>query len=150
MAHRVVSVETKNSKINLAMGRQIRAEKAGMTPEPTVAELAPMTGLSPSTINRIISEDPRDIHVTAIARFAAVFGISPETLVRRAIERAGGMDAILADGPDLTSPRTSEESAKVTPIGKRPQDMTGDELDAYQGSKAADRLDEEADAPDGN
>jgi len=37
--------------------------------------------------------------------------------------------------------------AVVTPI-KRVQDMTAEEIDAYQGDKVAHRFEEEADAPE--
>lgn len=132
-------MDTKDSILNRAMGAQIAAEKAALRPKKSVRELIVETGLSESTINRILSEAPRDIHVTAIARFARVFGITPQELVRRAVERAEGFGGWWSDGPTLNP--EAPVSPPVASIAdqrqkKNPAEMTDDELEAIQ-KKAA-------------
>lgn len=148
-------METKDSAINRAMGRQIRAEKAGMHPtEPSVAELAKQTGLSVATINRIISTEPRDINITQIAKLALAFKISAPELVSRAVERAGGLSALLAadllddvsDAPDTTDDlekkRLQREFAAKTPAEIDEHRERRDTPTAAQGRDAETETDE--------
>jgi DNA-binding Xre family transcriptional regulator len=118
MPRTFVHVETKGSKINRAIARQIRAEKAGADPEPSVDDLVAATGLSSSTINRMLSKNPRDINVTQLTRISFALGLTPDVLLDRAIARAGGIDNLLSDGPDTTDDldtKRKQKAAAMTP-----------------------------------
>lgn len=116
--------------MNLAMAAQIRAERAGHRDRITVKELALRSGIAYGTLNRILSGE-RDINVTQIARIAAALDVKPEKLVTGAVERMGGLDALVSE----------VQSKNVTPL-RRVEDFTLEELDKEQ--YAANR-DKEAD-----
>lgn len=88
-----------------------------MRPRLSVKELSALTDLSPSTINRIIGPNPRDIHVTAVVRFAELFGMSPQKLMQRAIDRAGGMEKIQAEMLELAKVNREAMSADGEKVG---------------------------------
>lgn len=81
--------------MNLAMSRQLRAEK-NAHPELTVAVIADRTGISVGTLNRVFAKDEssiRDINISVIVALAEVFGLTAEELVEAAVRRAERMSA---------------------------------------------------------
>lgn len=124
----LIHVETKASRINLAMGAQIKAEQAGK--HLTSEQMAERTGINLTTYNRIVSKTPRDINVTQVEAIAEVVGLHPAELVRAAVERAN-------------RDRMSEVAAHDVPtIPRRP--VTAEDFDTYQGDRAATGIDEES------
>ena len=114
------------SEMNLAMAAQIRAERAGHRGRITVKELALQSGIAYGTLNRILSGE-RDINVTQIARIAAALDTTPEKLVAGAVDRMGGLDALVSE----------VRSKNVTPL--RPvEDFTLEELDKEQYAATSD------------
>lgn len=105
------------SEMNLAMAAEIRAERAAHRGRITVKELALQAGIAYGTLNRILSGE-RDINVTQIARIAAALDTTPEKLVAGAVERLGGMDALVS----------VVEGKNVTPL-RRVEDFTLEDLD---------------------
>jgi transcriptional regulator with XRE-family HTH domain len=126
-------VNTKDSAINQAMAAELRAERA-KTIGLTVELLAKRSGVSFGTLRRILNGTV-DIAVPDLAALAAVFGVSPQELMKRAVENAGGYEVLPG--------AVSEDAAhNVTDFPKRP--TTAEEFDAYQGDRAAHALDEES------
>lgn len=75
-------------KINRAMADELTAAYRGE--RLSQAKLAEMSGMTLTTLQRILS-GKRDINVTQIAALAEAVKVSPEDLMRRAIERAERM-----------------------------------------------------------
>lgn len=69
-------METKNSRLNRAMGQVLKGARteAGLT----AAELAAHTGISVGTINRMSSEDVRDISISQIVLIAGAVDVTPQ------------------------------------------------------------------------
>lgn len=128
-------MKTKDTKINQAMGAELRAERSAV--EMTVEDLAAEAGMSVSTLKRVLRGSV-DIGIPQIAAIAAAMDahrdrpISPQELVRKAVERAGGYEVFMSEASD----------SNVTQL--HPRSMTTDELDNYKGNRAA-NFDEEAD-----
>lgn len=128
---RMDSMSAQKSAANCAMAAQLRAEQSARNL--TKAQLAEMSGVNFETLKRIL-QGVRDINVTQITALAGAFGIPPATLVARAEDR-------IADFP------VSEvRGTNVVPIRNNPREGSG--ADRYEGSKAADTFDPEADSPD--
>lgn len=127
-------VNTKDTKINQAMGAELRAERSAV--DITVEALASESGISVSTLKRVLKGSV-DIGIPQIAAIAAALDahrdhpITPQDLVRKAVERAGGYEVLMSEVSD----------SNVTQL--HPRSMTAEELDNYEGSRAA-NFDEEA------
>ena len=78
------SVPASKEKINQALGREIRAAyiREGMT----AAQLAEKTGISESTMSRLMAGS--DIPVSRLYLIADAIGVSPVSLVEAAVARA--------------------------------------------------------------
>jgi lambda repressor-like predicted transcriptional regulator len=130
--------------MNRALADQINMERArirmpnGRTM--SVRALAEKADLPVDTLRRQLKNE-RDLTVTQVGLMADALGLPPEELVRRAIDNAGGMDALV----NGTRRPLSAVPDNVTNL--RP-DTTG-EIDAYMGDKAAYR-DDEADTDEPN
>lgn len=118
-------METKESAINRQMGLEIQQAKTAARPRRSVKWLAEKTGISDATINRMWSDDPRDINITQITWLAALLGVTPQKLVERAVEEAGGLGAIMAElesalsaesatTDDLTTRRLQKEAEQMS------------------------------------
>jgi transcriptional regulator with XRE-family HTH domain len=117
-------MDTKTSLINREIGRQIKREQS-VSPL-SVKALAAKTGISDATINRMWSKDPRDINITQITWLAGLMGTTPQELVGLAVEKVGGLGAIMAEleaamsedeatTDDLTTRRLQREAAQMSP-----------------------------------
>lgn len=90
MGRYYLRVVTKDSAINIAMARQLRAERAAH-PEMTMADISALSGVSIGTLNRILGKDEasiRDVNISVIVNLARAFDVSAEELVEAAVRRA--------------------------------------------------------------
>jgi transcriptional regulator with XRE-family HTH domain len=121
-------MENEKSVLNTAVAAEIRAERAAKNM--TAAQLAKAAGIPIGTLHRVLSGE-RDINVTQLGKIALAFGTTVEHIMRRAVDRAGGLDA-------LAPRQMSDAGGNVTPIRKRVEDLSVDELEAID-RKAATR-----------
>ena len=122
----VVHMENEKSVLNAAVAAEIRAEKAAKNM--TAADIAKAARIPVGTLSRVLTGE-RDINVTQLGKIARAFGTTVEHIMSRAVDRAGGLDS-------LFPPQMSDAGGNVTPIRKRAEDMSVDELEAIE-KKAA-------------
>ncbi|UFU14591.1 helix-turn-helix transcriptional regulator [Curtobacterium sp. C1] len=106
------------SPLNSAVAAELRAARAVIQPKVTYSALTAKTGLHKNVLMRIF-EGQREITTTHLGLVAYALGVEPEELLRKAVDRMGGLEVLTSDG-----------GGTVTPLRKRPEDMTMDELDA--------------------
>lgn len=127
--------------INQAMATELRAERAaaGLT----LDALAQQSGVALSTLRRILNGSI-DVNVGDLALLCRALGeaqgipLTMEDIVERAVKRAGGYDVVYAGLPQMPDNAVSDVPTNVTPIRKRVEDMTVDEIEAIE-TKAATR-----------
>lgn len=104
----------------------------------TQAQLAAKVGMIGRTLQRKVNgESP--FAVEDLFALAPALGYSPAQLLDRIQDHAERLERIAM---------SQGAANNVTQL--HPRDMTAAQLDAFRGRKAADRLDEEADAPEDN
>jgi transcriptional regulator with XRE-family HTH domain len=89
-------VENVKSPLNLALAAELRAERVAINM--TIEELRERAGITKPTMLRILSGS-RDINVTQLAKLAQAMNITAEDLFRRAVDRMGGMGALMSEAP---------------------------------------------------
>lgn len=121
---------------NRALGKQIEAER--IAADLSQREFAKRSGINYETFRRI-ADGSRDINITQIIGAARTAGITAEELVRRSLERV----------PQILQREMSEAQAtNVVEFRKKPQEMTGAELDALTIDKAAVEYNDESTEPE--
>lgn len=84
----------------------------------TIEELRVAAGIAESTMNRILA-GTRDINVTQIVRLAGAMRITPQQLVKNAVKKAGGMEALMSEvtstQDDIATKRKQKEAEAMTP-----------------------------------
>lgn len=120
-------METKKSSINRQLGLQIKREQSvGMT----VKELSAKTGISEPTINRMWSKNPRDINITQLTWLAALLGTTPQKLVEDALEKAGGLGAVMAELHDsLSEAAGNKDDLETRRLQKEAEQMSLAEIE---------------------
>jgi hypothetical protein len=111
---------------NVALASELRAEAAaqGMTHR----QLAERSGIPYGNVVKTMSS-ARHTTVTEIQQFAVGLGLTPDVLIRRVVERMGGMPAVV----DMTKRRMSEGVPNnVTALPRRVEDMSADELESQR------------------
>lgn len=132
---------TASTPINKAMASELRAERAAA--KLTLDELVANSGVALSTLKRVLA-GTIDVNMPDLAMLAKALGdaqgkmLTIEELVERAVKRAGGYDVVYADLPQMPENAVSDVPTNVTPIRKRVEDMTVDEIEAIE-KKAATR-----------
>jgi transcriptional regulator with XRE-family HTH domain len=123
------SVKETKSAMNRALAAEIRAERGAK--QITVRDLADQAQMAVSTLNRVLAGE-RDINITQMALLAHALDTTPESLVRKAVERAGGVEVLVEEvaASRQSSGEVSDVAGNVTPIRKRPEDLTTDEIEA--------------------
>lgn len=87
-------MDTEKSPLNRALAAEIRAERTAQ--KIPVAELARRARMVLGTLNRVLA-GKRDINITQLGSIARALEVTPETLMRRAVERMGGLEVLFAD-----------------------------------------------------
>jgi transcriptional regulator with XRE-family HTH domain len=150
----VIRMESKLSLINRSMGAEVRAEMAAQGL--TAKQVADRSGISMGQVNRIVSKNPdfvRDINVTQISEIAHALGTTPHRLVERAVERAGGIEAIWADRENMrraavsVAPGTNDELAERRRKQAEAAAMSVEELENVPGAATRD-AELDSDEPD--
>lgn len=108
-AHRLLYMDTKDSSINREIGLQLKREKA--VSRLSVRQLSERTGISESVINRMWSLDPRDINITQITWLAALLDTTPVQVIENALERVGGLGAVMDELREAIEKEKSDVSA---------------------------------------
>jgi DNA-binding Xre family transcriptional regulator len=116
-------MDTKNSRINREIGLEIQQAKVRARPRRSVKWLAANSGISDATINRMWSDDPRDINITQITWLAALLGADPIAIVRDAVEKAGGMGAVLAEAKIAAEEAECERETAVSDDAGKKDDL---------------------------
>lgn len=123
------------------MASELRAERAAA--RLTLDELVANSGVALSTLKRVLA-GTIDVNMPDLAMLAKALGdaqgkmLTLEELVERAVKRAGGYDVVYACLPQMPDNAVSDVPTNVTPIRKRVEDMTVDEIEAIE-KKAATR-----------
>ena len=101
----------------------------------TVIEIAEQSGISKPTLMRI-EKGSRDINVTQLTQLAPVLGVTPEVLMRRAVDRAaeleeetGANDTTTSDLPTNVRHIGDKRSGRSGETPTSPATQTGTELD---------------------
>jgi transcriptional regulator with XRE-family HTH domain len=149
----VIRMESKLSLINWSMGAEVRAEMAAQGL--SAKQVSEGSGITVGQVNRIISKNPetvRDINVTQISELAHALSTTPHKLVERAVERAGGLDAIWADREAMraavsVAPATNDELAERRRKQAEAAAMTVEELEDVKGAATRD-AELDSDEPD--
>jgi len=135
-------VDSKSTDLNQAMAAEIRAERGAA--QLTQVELAVRSGISYSTLKRILNGTV-DVSVADLGAIAAALStventVTPQELLRRAVERAGGYTALLsapsATQDEIDAKRKQDEvrTMTVAQIEALPHAATRDpEMDTDQG-----------------
>nr|WP_228506548.1 helix-turn-helix transcriptional regulator [Frigoribacterium sp. VKM Ac-2530] len=111
--------------MNGALASQIHRERVSLDHKLSVRALGVKAGISPDTLKRQLNND-RDMTMTQIAQLARALDLAPEELVRRAIENAGGMDALTADSEGVSE----ASGTNVTSITRGPmKPLTTEQID---------------------
>lgn len=126
------AVENVKSPLNLALAAELRGERVALGL--TIADLIARTGIPKSTMLRVLSGE-RDINVTQLAQLAEAMGKTPEYFMRRAVERMGGMGALMSEAPaqnvrvlkSVDTLDTGELDAAVAQAALRDKEMDQDE-----------------------
>lgn len=118
-----------DTALNQATAEVIQSERAGA--KMTQEQLASETGIPLSTLRRVL-KGTVDIDVADLGAIAVAISkhrrtpITPGDIVNSAVNLMGGQEALERE----FGPRMSDVPSNVTPIGKRVQDMTPDEIEA--------------------
>lgn len=127
-------MSSKKSVENRALGKQIDAER--IAADLSQRDFASRAGINYETFRRII-DGSRDINITQIIGSAQVAGITPEELIRRAMDRV----------PQIARREMSEQQGtNVTQL--RPSEDRSINWDAYKGDRAANPSTDEATEPE--
>jgi transcriptional regulator with XRE-family HTH domain len=141
---RVLSMESKLSLINRALGAEVRAEMAAQGL--TAKDVSAASGITLGQMNRIISKNDnlvRDINITQISEIAYALDSTPQMLVERAVRRAGGISAIWADRERMRAamsvvPVTNDELAERRRKQAEAAAMSVEELEDVKGAATRD------------
>lgn len=124
---------------NAALAAELRAESAAQGI--THRQLAERSGIPYGNVVKTVSSQ-RHTTVTEIHQFAVGLRLTPDALMRRVVERMGGMPAVV----EMTERRMSEGAPNnVTRLPRRVEDMSADEL---EGQRHAATRDDEMDQPE--
>jgi transcriptional regulator with XRE-family HTH domain len=125
-------VENLKSPLNVALAAELRAERVAINM--TIEELRQRAGLTKPTMLRILA-GTRDINVTQLAKLSQAMNITAEELFRRAVERMGGMGALMSEAPannvhvlkSVDDFDTGELDASIAQAALRDKEMDTDE-----------------------